>query len=72
MDLQYTAEEKAFRAELREWLADVLPTLGSEPDREDWAARREWDLGWTATLHRAGYSGINWPKEFGGRGATPT
>ena len=35
MDLQYTAEEKAFRAELREWLADVLPTLGSEPDRED-------------------------------------
>jgi alkylation response protein AidB-like acyl-CoA dehydrogenase len=72
MDLQYTAEEKAFRAELREWLADVLPTLGAEPDREDWAARREWDLGWTATLHRAGYSGINWPKEFGGRGATPT
>jgi len=72
MDLLYTAEEQAFRAELREWLGDVLPTLGSEPDREDWAARRAWDLGWTATLHRAGYSGINWPKEFGGRGATPT
>ncbi|MFN8026675.1 MAG: acyl-CoA dehydrogenase family protein [Acidimicrobiia bacterium] len=72
MDLQYTAEEQAFRAELREWLADTLPTLGPEPDREDWAARRAWDLGWTATLHGAGYSGINWPKEFGGRGATPT
>jgi len=72
MDLLYTAEEQAFRAELREWLGDVLPTLGQEPDREDWAARRAWDLGWTATLHRAGYSGINWPKEFGGRGATPT
>ena len=72
MDLLYTAEEQAFRAELREWLGDVLPTLGPEPDREDWAARRAWDLGWTATLHRAGYSGINWPKEFGGRGATPT
>ena len=72
MDLLYTAEEQAFRAELREWLGDVLPTLGPEPDREDWEARRAWDLGWTATLHRAGYSGINWPKEFGGRGATPT
>ena len=72
MDLLYTAEEQAFRAELREWLGDVLPTLGQEPDREDWAARRAWDLGWTATLHRAGYSGINWPQEFGGRGATPT
>jgi len=72
MDLLYTAEEQAFRAELREWLGDVLPTLGPEPDREDWAGRRAWDLGWTATLHRAGYSGINWPKEFGGRGATPT
>ena len=72
MDLLYTADEQAFRAELRAWLGDVLPTLGQEPDREDWAARRAWDLGWTATLHRAGYSGINWPKEFGGRGATPT
>jgi len=72
MDLLYTADEQAFRAELRAWLGDVLPTLGPEPDREDWAARRAWDLGWTATLHRAGYSGINWPKEFGGRGATPT
>ena len=72
MDLLYTAEEQAFRAELREWLADVLPTLGPEPHREDWEARRAWDLGWTATLHQAGYSGINWPKEFGGRGATPT
>jgi len=72
MDLLYTAEEQAFRAELREWLGDVLPTLGPEPDREDWEARRAWDLGWTATLHRAGYSGINWPQEFGGRGATPT
>src|SRR4051794_28858394 len=72
MDLLYTTEEQAFRAELRQWLGDVLPTLGPEPHREDWEARRAWDLGWTATLHQAGYSGINWPKEFGGRGATPT
>ena len=34
--------------------------------------RRVWDLAWQRTLFDAGYAGINWPKEYGGRGATPT
>ena len=72
MDLRYTADEQQFRAELREWLADVLPGLGPEPHREDWDARRAWDTGWQRMLFDAGYAGINWPREFGGRGATPT
>ena len=72
MDLRYTADEQQFRADLREWLGDVLPGLGPEPHREDWEARRAWDTGWQRTLYEAGYAGINWPKEFGGRGATPT
>ena len=72
MDLRYTADEQRFRGDLRAWLADVLPGLGPEPHREDWEARRAWDTGWQRTLHDAGYAGINWPKEFGGRGATPT
>src|SRR3954467_5342879 len=71
MDLRYTAAEQQFRAELRNWLGDVLPTLGPEPHREDWEARRAWDTGWQHRLFDAGYAGINWPKEFGGRGATP-
>jgi len=72
MDLRYTAEEQRFRSELREWLGDVLPGLGPEPHREDWEARRAWDTGWQRQLYDAGYAGINWPKEYGGRGATPT
>ena len=45
----------------------------SAPSRsEDWDARRAWDTGWQRMLFDAGYTGINWPKEFGGRGATPT
>src|SRR5262245_29282251 len=72
MDLRYTAEEQQFRSDLREWLGDVLPALGPEPHREDWEARRAWDTGWQRMLYDAGYAGINWPKEFGGRGATPT
>jgi alkylation response protein AidB-like acyl-CoA dehydrogenase len=71
MDLRYTAAEQQFRAELREWLGDVLPGLGPEPHREDWEARRAWDTGWQRMLYDAGYAGINWPKEYGGRGATP-
>jgi alkylation response protein AidB-like acyl-CoA dehydrogenase len=50
----------------------VLPTIGPEPDEADVHGRREFDLAWQRMLYQAGYAGINWPKEFGGRGATPT
>jgi len=72
MDLRYTEEEEAFRAEVRAWLEEVLPSVPPEPDRNDWAARRVYDMGWQRMLYDAGYAGINWPKEYGGRGATPT
>ena len=52
MDLRYTAAEQQFRADLREWLGDVLPGLGPEPHREDWDARRAWDTGWQRMLVR--------------------
>ena len=72
MDIRYSAEEIAFRDELRDWLSEVLPTLGDPPASDDWTARREWDTGWQRMLYDAGYAGINWPSEFGGRGSTPT
>ena len=72
MDIRFTADELAFRDELREWLGAVLPTLGDPPERDDWPGRREWDTGWQRMLYDAGYAGINWPSEFGGRGSTPT
>ena len=72
MDIRFSAEEIAFRDELCAWLGEVLPTLGDPPDRDDWTARREWDMGWQRRLYDAGYAGINWPSEFGGRGSTPT
>ena len=72
MDLRYTEEEQAFRAELCAWLADAVPSLPPEPDPDDWDARRAYDTGWQRMLYDAGYAGINWPKEYGGRGATPT
>jgi alkylation response protein AidB-like acyl-CoA dehydrogenase len=71
VDLRYTAEQEAFRAELQEWLQSALPQVGPEPDRHDWAGRRAWDTDWQRMLFDAGYAGIDWPEEFGGRGATP-
>src|SRR5690606_110397 len=57
---------------LRAWLGEVLPTLPPEPHRDDWAGRRQWDTHWQRLLHDAGYAGIDWPVEAGGKGASPT
>lgn len=72
MDLGYSADEEAFRDRLRQWLAKVLPTLPPPPDPLDWPGRRVYDTGWQRTLYEAGYAGLHWPAEAGGRGATPT
>jgi alkylation response protein AidB-like acyl-CoA dehydrogenase len=72
MDLRYSPAELEFRDELRGWLADVLPGIGPKPHTDDWLGRREFDTAWQRTLFEAGYAGINWPKEYGGCGATPT
>ncbi|MFF4450632.1 acyl-CoA dehydrogenase [Streptomyces sp. NPDC001502] len=72
MDLTYTEEEQDFRARLRAWLAKVLPELPARPSPDDWPGRRAYDLGWQRRLYEAGYAGLHWPVDAGGRGATPT
>ncbi|MEL7210566.1 MAG: acyl-CoA dehydrogenase family protein, partial [Actinomycetota bacterium] len=71
MDLRYSEAEAAFRDELRDWLADAVPAVGAAPAEEDWVAKREFDTAWQRQLFDAGYAGINWPADFGGRGASP-
>jgi alkylation response protein AidB-like acyl-CoA dehydrogenase len=70
VDLRYSESDERFRAELRGWLAGVLPTLPDKPSPDDWPARRDYDTGWQRRLFDAGYAGINWSTEYGGRGAT--
>ena len=72
MNLADTPEEAAFRKELQAWLADVLPSLEPPPPHDDWPARRAYDTAWQRRLFDAGYAGISWPVEHGGRGASPT
>jgi len=75
MDFEYAPEQQAFRIEFRAWLAKNLPPdlCLDDPaddrvasDRETFERRRAWQK----TMHEAGWVGISWPKEYGGRGAT--
>jgi alkylation response protein AidB-like acyl-CoA dehydrogenase len=72
VDLRYSASDERFRADLRAWLADALPSLTPKPEPSDWEARRKYDTTWQRMLYDAGYAGIDWPPDAGGRGATPT
>ncbi len=71
MDLRYTDAEQAFRRELRAWLDATLPGLPPRPDPNDWSGRRRYDTHWQRLLFDAGYAGVDWPTDGGGRGASP-
>jgi alkylation response protein AidB-like acyl-CoA dehydrogenase len=73
MDLGFTAEEEAFRQEVRSWLDRNLPAewrnggVGGYREDADEAMQR----GWQQRLHEGGWLKLSWPREAGGRGATP-
>ena len=71
MDLRFTAEELAFRDEVRGFIADNLPEdirermrLGHSPEKEDTTR-------WQRILNAKGWAAYSWPKEYGGPGWTP-
>jgi alkylation response protein AidB-like acyl-CoA dehydrogenase len=71
MDLNLTPQEQHFRDEVRAWLRANVP--------KDWENRRAQDdmqeffgflRAWQKQVFEAGWAGVAWPKEYGGRGAT--
>src|SRR5437868_252850 len=71
MDLRFTADELAFRDELRAFFRDNLPSdirermrLGHGPTKDD-------TVTWQRILNRRNWAAYNWPKEYGGPGWTP-
>ncbi len=73
MDLAFSASHRRFRAELREWFAAHIDRPWrhelADPNRDAdalVAVRRDFQR----KLHAAGYLGMDWPEEWGGRGAT--
>jgi alkylation response protein AidB-like acyl-CoA dehydrogenase len=77
MDFYYSPKEEAFRQEVKDWLAVHMKELpnwwrnpeipGPEIDSEEY---HQFSLWWHKKLYDAGFVGIAWPKEYGGRGAT--
>jgi alkylation response protein AidB-like acyl-CoA dehydrogenase len=74
MDLSYTPAEEEFRGELRSWLRSSVPQEWTRPgfwqsldDDESFRLRRDWER----DKADAGFAGIQWPVEYGGRGGTP-
>ena len=67
MDLNYTEQQVAFRAEVRQWLADNVPVepLPSFDTAEGFQAHREWET----KLYEGHWGMITWPEDMGGRGA---
>lgn len=57
----------AGRRRARAWLAANVP---QGPPPADGPESREFVLGWQRRQAEAGWAGLAWPKEFGGRGAT--
>jgi len=73
MDFDFTQEQQDFRQEVRAWLAENVPAdlkgrgfASSRADVKEVNRLREWQR----ALHKAGYVGMDWPAEYGGRGAS--
>jgi alkylation response protein AidB-like acyl-CoA dehydrogenase len=73
MDFNFSPEDEAFRDEFRTWLkanseyAVPLREPLADETQDDWDAR----IRWHRKLNEGGWMAINWPKAYGGRGATP-
>ena len=74
MDFSLTPEQDAFREQVRAWLKENIPRDWSRrvmasaevPRPEAYQFLRDWQR----TLFDAGFVGLTWPKEYGGRGLT--
>lgn len=78
MDFDDTPAEATFRAEARAWLDAHAPAKGGPDDFSDGYlaggvdphAHVERAQAWQRQLFDAGWAGITWPQEYGGRGGS--
>jgi alkylation response protein AidB-like acyl-CoA dehydrogenase len=71
MDLNFTADELAFRSEVREFAAQSLPPDIRHKVINGLILERDDYIRWQRVLHERGWAGPAWPKQFGGPGWTP-
>ena len=78
MNFRFSDEDENFRSEFRQWLETNLPAghrktafpieFFANEEGEEWEKR----LAWHKKMHAAGWVAIQYPKQYGGRGATIT
>ncbi|PPE68093.1 acyl-CoA dehydrogenase family protein [Caldimonas caldifontis] len=68
MDLNFTAEELAFRDEVRTWVRAHLPQDIAHKVHNDLRLTKDDLQRWARILGKKGWHGYGWPKEFGGPG----
>ena len=71
MDLSFTEEEVAFRDEVRAFIEANVPPETRRKVLDGLEVSRDDTVRWQQILHRQGWGGPNWPKEFGGTGWDP-
>lgn len=73
MDLRYSPAAEKFRQEIRRWLAGSVPEAWRRPrfwiDRDGTDESLELRRAWEKDRFDNGFAGVDWPVEFGGRGA---
>ena len=71
MDFRDSPEDAAFRADARAALESAVAALpGPEPATVE--ERAPYWRQFQRAIHQAGYAGLSWPREYGGRAATLT
>jgi alkylation response protein AidB-like acyl-CoA dehydrogenase len=68
MDLAFTAEEEAFRAEVRAWVQANLPQDIAHKVQQAQRLTRDDMQTWAKILGSKGWLGYGWPEAFGGPG----
>jgi alkylation response protein AidB-like acyl-CoA dehydrogenase len=72
MDLEFSAEDIAFRNEVRTFIAENYPKeLRGKQDEGDDLSKEDF-LSWHRVLHAKGWVAPAWPVEYGGTGWTAT
>ncbi|MFZ0660129.1 MAG: acyl-CoA dehydrogenase family protein [Candidatus Binataceae bacterium] len=72
MDFNWSPEQEAYRMDVRKWLEANQPPPMTQVDDENSGDDVVWSRlkAWHTKLYEAGWAGLTWPKEYGGRGAT--
>ncbi len=68
MDLAYSAEDRAFQKEVRDWVeVNFTPEMRKEMSlSKNGYMTRDLHVDWQKRLHAKGWIAPNWPKEYGG------